>query len=251
MEATAFNIQKFSLHDGFGIRTTLFFKGCNLMCKWCANPESQAMQAECMQGKAVGRVYTLEEIVADILKDKPFYDKSGGGVTLSGGEPLLQAEFVLALCDALHKVGVTVGIETAANVPTEIFADVLKRCDFALIDLKHWDTDLHKQGTGAGNRQIIDNLRYALAQSTPVIVRIPMIPGFNNSDADARAFAALLTELGAQNVEVLPFHQLGENKYTQLGRSYDYCGVPQLSEQDATRFAGILTDAGLQVRVGS
>jgi pyruvate formate lyase activating enzyme len=245
-----FNIQRFSLHDGSGIRTIVFFKGCNLRCKWCANPESLSVQPESINGEQVGRYYTLDEIMAEILKDKPFYDKSNGGVTLSGGEPLLQADFAAALCDALHAEGISVGIETAANVSLDVFLSVLKKCDFAYIDLKHWNCDKYRQGTGVDNSRILANIREALKLGIPVTIRIPMIPGFNDSEEDARAFAALLKELGAKSVHVLPFHQLGENKYKKYGITYAYSGVPQLHEEDAAVFANILSSAGLSVQIG-
>lgn len=250
MEATLFNIQKFCLHDGPGIRTTVFFKGCNLRCAWCANPESQAMAPEEMGGKPVGRAYTLEEVLEETCKDKPFYDQSGGGVTLSGGEPLMQADFACALCDALHAQGVSVGIETAALADTGAFERVLGKLDFAQIDLKHWDEEKHRLGTGVGNAQILNNLRLALASSLPVIVRIPVIPGFNDSPADARAFGDLLAGLGAREVQLMPFHQLGELKYSDLGRPYAYGGVPQLHEEGLSAFAGALTEAGLKAQIG-
>lgn len=250
MKALIFNIQKFSLHDGQGIRTTVFFKGCSLRCEWCCNPESLSSQPEVMHGKVAGKYYTLEEVMAEVLKDKPFYDGSGGGVTLSGGEPMLQAEFVCALCDALHAAGITAGIETAANVPAKVFDKVLKKCDFIQIDLKHWDDEKHRQGTGAGNRLIIANLRHALSGDVPVIVRIPVVPGFNSSDADARAYAALLLRMGVRDVQLLPFHQLGESKYTRLGMPYAYSGVPQLHGHDLTAYTDILAAAGLKVQIG-
>lgn len=250
MDALIFNIQRFSLHDGNGIRTTIFFKGCNLCCKWCANPESQSMQPEFMQDKQVGQYYSLDEIMVEVLKDKPFYDKSNGGVTLSGGEPLLQSAFVIALCDALHAAHINVGIETAASIPQNIFSEVLKRCDFALIDLKHWDARRHKQGTGTSNHLILSNIRYALSQKIPVTIRIPVIPGFNSSKEDANAYAMLLVELVATDVHLLPFHQMGENKYQKLGLSYDYSGVSQLHDEDLKEFADILTSAGLRVQIG-
>jgi pyruvate formate lyase activating enzyme len=250
LKALIFNIQRFSLHDGNGIRTTIFFKGCNLRCKWCANPESFSDKPEFMEDTEIGRYYTLDELMAEIIKDKPFYDKSGGGVTLSGGEPLLQAEFVCALCDALQSAGINVGIETAANVPQNVFANVLKRIDFALIDLKHWSRDMYKDGTGADNQRILDNIRYALTQEMPVTIRIPIIPGYNNAAEDAHAFAELLNQLGAKQVHILPFHQLGDNKYKKLGLPYDYSGVPQLHDEDLGSFAGILSSSGLKVQIG-
>lgn len=250
MKALIYNIQKFSLHDGKGIRTTIFFKGCSLNCEWCANPESLSAQPELIDDKIIGRQYSLEEIMTEILKDKPFYDKSGGGVTLSGGEPLLQAEFICALCDALHDAVITVGIETNANVPPNVFREVLKRCVFAFIDLKHWDNTMHLKGTGADYSQILKNLTYALTQAIPVIVRIPIIPNYNMSEADAHAFASLLAKIGAKEVQLLPFHQLGENKYAKQNKSYAYAGVKQLHDEDLAGFAEVLASAGFEVQIG-
>jgi pyruvate formate lyase activating enzyme len=250
MKALIFNIQKFCLHDGRGIRTTIFFKGCNLRCAWCANPESQSCQPETLDGTVTGRYYALEEIMEEVLKDKPFYDKSGGGVTLSGGEPLMQADFVLALCDALHAAGITVGLETAACAPEQIFAEVLKKCDFAQIDLKHWSDEKHRQGTGVGFDLILSNIRHALSLNIQVILRIPVIPGYNDSTGDAKEFARLLRELGATEVQVLPFHQLGEKKYANLNKPYAYSGVPQLHNGDLSAFAETLSSAGLLVQIG-
>jgi pyruvate formate lyase activating enzyme len=250
LKALIFNIQRFSLHDGNGIRTTIFFKGCNLRCKWCANPESLSMKPELMEDEQMGQYYTIDELMAEILKDKAFFDKSNGGVTLSGGEPLLQAEFVCALCDALHSAGINVGIETAANVPPSVFEEVLKKVDFALIDMKHWNADMHKKGTGVMNDQILDNIGYALSQKIPVTLRIPIIPGFNNSKEDAHAFASLLKQLGAHDVHILPFHQLGDNKYKKLGLPYEYSGVTQLHDEDLQEFADILATSGLGVQIG-
>ena len=244
-KALLFNIQKFCLHDGYGIRTTLFFKGCNLRCGWCSNPESQSSLPD-----ESGRYYTLEEIMETVLKDKPFYDKSGGGVTLSGGEPLMQPEFVCALCDALHANGVTVGLETAANVPERVFAEVLSRCDFAHIDIKHWDDAKHRQGTGVGNKLILRNIRHALASGKPIMLRIPVIPGYNNSIEDAKAFAALLGELDAKDVQLLPFHQLGEQKYRNLHMAYAFEGIPQMHDEELSAFAEVVASAGIAVQIG-
>jgi len=251
MEAVLFNIQKFCLHDGPGIRTTVFFKGCNLRCRWCANPESQSRRLRPELGeKLQGRVWTLEEVLEAVLRDKAFYDHSGGGVTLSGGEPLLQADFVCALCDALHAHGVEVSIETAASVPGGIFDRVLARLDTAHIDLKHWDEEKHRAGTGAGLAKTLRNIRAALASPIPVFLRIPVIPGFNDSLEDAGRFALLLRELGSGRVQLLPFHQMGEKKYEEMGLPYALRGVRQLHEEDLEDYAAVLRREGLEVQLG-
>jgi len=251
MDAVLFNIQRFCLHDGPGIRTTVFFKGCNLRCRWCANPESQS-GAVCpeLEPSLRGRVWSLEEVLREIEKDEAFYRGSGGGVTLSGGEPLLQAEFAEALCRRLREHGIPVDIETAANVPEETFRSVFSRLDSAHIDLKHYDDARHREGTGAGLARILANLRFALRGNLPVVVRIPVIPGFNDGPADAAGFSALLSDLGAEHVELLPFHQLGEKKYEKLGLPYVLRGVPQMHETDLAGFASVLRDAGLSTQIG-
>ncbi len=247
MEALIFNIQRFSLHDGGGIRTNVFFQGCNLRCSWCANPESLEPAPDPL-GKA--KRYSLDTLVAELLKDKPFYDESGGGVTLTGGEPLLQHEFVFALCDALHAKDVHVNIETAANVSRDIFEIAARKSDAVLVDLKHYDPEAYKRGCGADGARIIENVKLALQTNAHTVVRVPIIPGFNNSERDIQNFAGLLGELGAKDVHLLPFHQLGENKYKELDMPYAYSGVKQLHDEDIEPLAAILRAAGFDVQVG-
>jgi pyruvate formate lyase activating enzyme len=245
MTARLFNIQRFSLHDGAGIRTDAFFQGCNLRCGWCANPESQQV------GDAPGsREYTVEKLAQELVKDKPFFDRSGGGVTLTGGEPLLQADFVLALCERLHELGVKVAVETAACVPGEVFRRAAPAFDLIHIDLKHYDEEEHLRGTGAGLRRILENIRFALGSGVETILRIPVIPGYNDLDRDARGFAALLKELGAREVHLLPFHQMGESKYEKMGVPYAFAGKAQKHEEDLEGFAALLRDAGLTLQIG-
>ncbi len=248
MEALIFNLQKFSLHDGSGIRTNVFFQGCNLRCKWCANPESMEIAHDLTHGKA--KRYTLCELMAELIKDKPFYDASGGGVTLTGGEPLLQYEFVLALCDALHAADIRVNLETAANVSPDIFRRVALKCDAILADLKHYDPSAHKRGCGVDNALTIENIRYALQAGVHTIIRIPIIPAFNNSARDMREFVRLLGNIGVREVHLLPFHQLGESKYNDLNIDYAYAGIPQLHSEDMEPLAEILRKNGLQVQIG-
>lgn len=251
MEAVLFNIQRFCLHDGPGIRSTVFFKGCNLRCRWCANPEAFSMQIHPeLEASLRGRVWTLEEVLAEVLKDKAFYDESGGGVTLSGGEPLLQADFACALCDALHEQGVSVAIETAACVQEQTFQKVFKRLDVAHIDVKHWDDVRHREATGVGTEQIHSNIKFALEGPIPVFLRIPVIPCFNDSLEDAAQFGKLFTELGAKVVHLLPFHQLGEKKYEKMAQEYMLAGVPQLHEEDLKAYAAVLEQSGIQVQIG-
>lgn len=245
MKARIFNIQRFSLHDGAGIRTSVFFQGCNLRCAWCANPESQAV------ADAPGaREYRVEELAAELIKDKPFFDRSGGGVTLTGGEPLLQMDFVVSLSRRLHELGVRVAVETAACVPADAFQKAVAALDMVHIDLKHYDEEAHRRGVGAGLDLILENIRTALASGVPTVLRIPVIPGYNDAETHARGFARLLTALGAGEVHLLPFHQMGERKYETLGMPYAFAGKNQLREEDLAPFEAILKDAGLKVQIG-
>ena len=246
-QALVFNLQKFSIHDGAGIRTDVFFQGCNLRCGWCSNPESQPMEP--LPGEKA-TAYTVDALVAELVKDKPFYDESGGGVTLTGGEVLLHPDFVLELCAALHREGIHVAIETAACVSEDVFARVLAAVDFAYIDLKHYDDEKHRAGTGVGNALILRNIAAALRSKTSVILRIPVIPGFNDSEADFAGFANTLSELGAKEVQLLPFHQLGESKYKRLQLNYAYDGQKQLRDGDVSAFAEVLEHSGIKVQIG-
>ncbi len=247
LTATIFNIQKFSIHDGAGIRTDVFFQGCNLRCQWCSNPESQPVEP--LPGEKT-RDYTVDELMQELVKDKPFYVTSGGGVTLTGGEALLLPDFVCSLCDALHAEGIHVALETAACVPEQTFLRVLEHVDFAYIDLKHASDSKHRAGTGVGNAQVLQNIAAALNASTPIVVRIPVIPGYNDSPEDQVLFAQTLTKLGVMEVQLLPFHQLGESKYQRLNLPYAYTGTKQLHEADVAAFADTLTKAGLSVQIG-
>ena len=248
MTGLVFNIQKFSLHDGAGIRTSVFFQGCNLRCKWCSNPESFAQNPQRPDCEA--RPYTVEALVAELAKDKVFYDASGGGVTLTGGEPLLQPDFACALCDALKAAGIGVWMETAANVPPEPFLAVLQKCEAVHIDLKHWDEAAHLSGTGVGLGLILGNIRASVRSGVRTIIRIPVIPGFNDSPGDIRRFAALLAELGVREVQLLPFHQMGAHKYEKLGIAYAYQNAQGLRDAHLEPLAALMRAAGVEVQIG-
>lgn len=295
MTGMIFNMQKFCLHDGPGIRTTVFFKGCNLRCRWCANPESQSMAiqltldrskcagcgacaAACPQnartmedgfpkGNAAlcnccgaclescpngaialeGKSVSIEQVLAEVKKDKVFYDRSGGGVTLSGGEVLLQPAFAAELARNLREEGIHVAVETAGAVPEDVFSAMLEEVDYVMMDLKHYDPAAHRAGTGAGNEQVLANLRRLQKSGMPYLVRIPVIPGFNDSLADGAAFARLLRELEVKQVQLLPFHRLGCHKYQLLGRAYDYADTPTVQRSELTQYSREFTRMGIEV----
>lgn len=226
------NIQKFSINDGPGIRTTVFFKGCPLQCRWCSNPESQNRYASITdkmeEAVYAGRCYTVDEVMQVVRQDKPFYAHSGGGVTFSGGDVLQQAEFASLLADAAHMEGIHVAAETEGYTAPERFRAFLEHIDLLLYDFKHADREAHFRGTGVYNDLIIENLRYAVMTGKNVIARIPVIPRFNASLSAAEEMAKALSQIGIREVHLLPFHQMGESKYEKLGIPYEMKGVQQL-----------------------
>lgn len=244
MEANICNIQKFSLHDGPGIRTVVFFKGCPLRCRWCANPESQERALGTGQDLG-GRRACLKEVLEACLQDKPFYEESGGGVTLSGGEALLWPDFTLALLQALRQKGIHTALETTGFADPGVFQSVAGETDYFLYDMKHWDSARHREGTGVDNRLILENLRWAIAAGKEVLPRIPVIPGYNDSLSDAAGFCRRLLEAGAKRVQLLPFHQLGERKYAILGRGYAYEDVPALHPEELETYRQAFQQQGI------
>ncbi|VTS16197.1 pyruvate formate-lyase activating enzyme [Streptococcus porcinus] len=233
-----FNIQHFSIHDGPGIRTTVFLKGCPLRCPWCANPESQKKQPEQMLKsdgqtyETVGEVKTVDMVIEDVLKDLDFYEESGGGLTLSGGEIFAQYDFAKAILKAAKEKGLHTAIETTAYAKHEQFIDLIQYVDFIYTDLKHYNQVRHRKMTGVTNDLIIKNIHYAFAMGKEIVLRIPIIPNFNDSLEDAKAFSELFNQLEISEVQLLPFHQFGENKYKLLGRDYQMTDVPAYHPED-------------------
>lgn len=251
MEQTGviFNIQKFSINDGPGIRTTVFFKGCPLQCKWCSNPESQNRCASITNSMAdetySGRERTVEQVLREVLKDKPFYDQSGGGMTMSGGEVLQQMDFAIQLADAAREAGIHVAVETTGYAAPARFAEFMEHVDLFLFDFKHIDRDKHYNGTGVYNDVILKNLQQLVDAGKPVIARIPVIPRFNTGIVTAKAMAKYLKELGVHEVHLLPFHQFGQNKYEQLGIPYEMKNTKQLHPEVLGNYQQAFLDEGL------
>ena len=221
-----FNIQKFSVHDGPGIRTTVFFKGCPLRCKWCHNPESQLMQQEMMSGKdgkeePVGKQYSVQELVKHLAKDQIFYDQSGGGVTLSGGEVMVQdMDYVVSLLKSLNRQGISAVIDTCGCAPTENFEKVLPYTELFLYDLKMMDPTAHYHYTGVSNELILQNLKYLSSSDANIELRLIMVKDVNmGEDAISRMIEWLKQEkIKLNRITLLPYHDLGRDKYKNLGR---------------------------------
>ncbi len=246
MKAMLFDIERNSYVDGPGIRTTVFFKGCNLTCKWCHNPESQNYQKEiffyknkCLEcgkctaltvdnksffclndaKKICGKEYDLDEVYFVIEKDKPFYKNSGGGVTFSGGECMLQIEYLEKLLKKCKENDIHTAVDTAGNVPWGYFEKILPYTDLFLYDIKTMDNEIHRQNTGAGNELILKNLEKLLQLKIPIWVRIPVIPGVNDTKENMESIKCFFDKNGyPEKIEFLPYHAMGEHKYNALGR---------------------------------
>jgi len=299
LKGLVFNIQRYSIHDGPGIRTTVFFKGCPLQCKWCSNPESISPQPEIMVREArcngcrrcievcspgalslastglwldrekcdlcfkcidacwedaievAGRYMSLDELVEECRRDEPFYRNSGGGVTVSGGEPLLQADFVLALLSRCKALGYSTALDTCGQVPWGVLDRALDIVDLVLFDIKHLDPDEHRDGTGVDNRLILSNLEKAMSSGKSRIwVRIPVIPGYNDSNEYIEKLAGKLNGMKAEKVSVLGYHEFGRPKYQSLGKAYQLSGRKPLGNIRINEIVEIFKSAGLDATAG-
>lgn len=297
MTGLLFNVQRFSLHDGPGIRTTVFLKGCPLRCFWCHNPEGLHAWPEvqffpgrcvscgecervCPQGaqqfladgsrfydrvrctrcgacvevcyaeslRLAGRRATLSETLCEVLADRPFYETSGGGVTLSGGEPFFQPAFTRALLTACKAEGLHTAIETSACCPWEVMEAVLPVTDLWMVDIKHLDAEKHRQVTGVSNRQILENICRLAETDRPLILRVPVVPGVNDTPAEIGAMAEFVQMLNLRrtrgaspiSLELLPFHRLAGEKYRSLGMED---AAAELSPPSAEQMASLVAAA--------
>lgn len=282
-----FNVQRFSLHDGPGLRTTVFMKGCPLSCAWCHNPESQAPRQEfvrlghrcmrcgrctdderaspavsgrtmddvhaCPTGalQAVGETTDVATLVSSLQRDRIFFDESGGGVTFSGGEPLRQAAFVTDAMRRLQAAGVHTALDTCGHAPWEDLREAAAHADLVLYDLKLMDDGRHRAATGVSNRVILDNLA-ALARTHPEIwVRIPVIPGVNDDDANLDATASFVGSLpGIRRVDLLPYHATGEAKFARSGMEYTLRGTESPGRDRLASLAAPFAARGLHTTLG-
>ncbi|MBM4446980.1 MAG: glycyl-radical enzyme activating protein [Chloroflexi bacterium] len=294
-----FSIQRYSIHDGPGIRTTVFFKGCPLRCKWCSNPESMNPYPElmvrdarcnecgkclevCVPGaitldktsvlvdrsrcdlclkcvevcfpsaiEITGQYMNVEEVVEECVKDELFYRNSGGGVTLSGGEPLYQPEFALELLKACKEKGLSTAIDTSGHASWEVLDKVLQYTDFVLYDIKHIDSEMHNSGTGVKNGLILKNLKRVVdTKRAKVWIRIPVIPDFTDSEQYMERLTVFLTNMPVEKISLLGYHEWGRPKYGFVGREYPLDGSVSPSQERLQSLGDIIQSKGLEVTVG-
>jgi len=291
------DIKRYAIHDGPGIRTTVFLKGCPLACEWCHNPESQRERAEilyyeerctlcgacvsacqykaikivddhlaldqslcigcgacvnvCPNGarELVGGPMSVEEVISEVVKDTLFYEESGGGVTLSGGEPLMQAEFVRDIAAGCHELDIHTALDTSGYASKEELLKVADVIDLFLYDIKVVDDAIHLAYTGVSNRSILRNLRLLDEMGKRIWIRVPLVPGVNDDERGLSDLVSLLASLHAvEAVQVLPYHRAGAAKYRRLGREYTLAGTKEPSGEAAAEYLARLT--GLPVRIG-
>ena len=274
MTGTIFDIQHFSVHDGPGIRTTVFMKGCPLRCKWCHNPEglSKSLQLQFFEDKCIGcalcgerkhlsdaqkcpagalkvcgREVDEDEVIAEVLKDKIFYSDNGG-ITFSGGECLLQADFVASVLCKAKALGLHTAIDTCGYVPFEELEKTLAWCDLYLYDIKCFTSKVHKEYTGVDNLLIIDNLKRLDAAQKDIWIRIPVIPGFNNTVEEMSRIAELISSMPSiKQLTLMPYHTLGASKYKTLGLEYPFDTDRLVSERELASLKRIFSDKNITV----
>ncbi len=250
-----FNIQRFSIHDGPGIRTIVFFKGCYMRCAWCCNPESQSYDIQTMieggKEKVVGRDVTVEELLPELLSDEHYYRRSNGGITLSGGEILGQPEFARDLLRACKDQGLHTAVESTANAPWEHIQMILPYLDLYLMDIKHMNSAKHKEFTTAPNERILENARKIAESDVELIIRTPVVPGFNDTAAEIKAISKFAATLpGVREHHLLPYHRLGQDKYSGLGRKYALEEILPPPQEKMEYLLSVAEESGLKCQIG-
>ncbi len=235
MQGLIYDIRSFSVHDGPGIRQTVFLKGCPLRCMWCHNPESQENVEETITNKKkignrffsvtekVGMLMSVEDVMKGIEKDILFFEESGGGVTLSGGEPLMQANFITALLSACKEAGIHTATDTCGYAETLLLENILPFNDLFLFDLKLSDDQKHKFYTGVGNQLVLNNLKTISRNAKPIIIRIPLIPEITDTETNLLGLKRIIeSTAGIIRIDLLPYHTAAHKKYERMGR-FNYC----------------------------
>lgn len=273
LKGLIFNIQRYSIHDGGGIRTIVFFKGCPLHCPWCSNPESQTFEVEvmklnsqcihckscpmsvdqCPSGALVqqGKSMTVDEVMREVLKDEIFYNTSGGGVTLSGGEVLAQGLFAKELLKRLKALGIHTAIETSGCGRWEELDGIADYTDLVLYDLKIMDAEKSRKTIGVDSSIIQVNFERLIKKGCTLIPRIPLIPGYTMDDKNIETIIAFVKQYNLEEIHLLPFHQYGSSKYESLGREeYALKRVPTPEDRKINEIKLKMANNGLRVVIG-
>ena len=262
MVGTVFDIKRFAVHDGPGIRTTVHLKGCHLCCEWCHNPEGidpkpflsvknvKLGDRTFQQTEVIGQEYRADELVAILLKDRLFWEESGGGVAFSGGEPLLQFDFMMQVLPALKKMGIHTAVDTTCFVSNERLKQIAPYVDLFLIDLKIIDDELHKTYTGVSNQLILENIDWLVKENKKIRIRIPVIPDRNYNDESLNAFLSFLANKKIESVDLLPFHAIASAKYTRFGMENKMGKTPSLKKEELNEWKGKFEQANFKVTIG-
>lgn len=250
-----FDIQRFSTHDGPGVRTIVFLKGCPLRCRWCCNPESQNYEVQLMNQKGkvktVGYDTTVGEVMEEVMRDNPYYRRSNGGLTLSGGECMWQPDFAVALLKAAHKNGINTAIETTGFAEQSVVERFIPEVDVFLMDIKHANSAKHKEFTTRPNEQILANAKLIAEKAKRLIIRVPVIPGFNDTKEEITEIAKITASLPNVNeIHLLPYHRMGKDKYDGLGRPYLMGEIPSPSNDKMQELSEICKSYGLTTHLG-
>jgi len=235
LEGVVFDLRRYSVYDGPGIRTTVFLKGCPLNCIWCHNPESQKLQPESFKRivkknlgyshsettEFFGKIVTADEIMTEIERDILFFDDSGGGVTFSGGEPLVQLDFLNELLYRCNKKGIHTAVDTSGCMPTANFEKIIDKTDLFLFDIKLIDEEEHKKYTGSSNRVILDNLKFLAESGKNINIRVPLIPGITDTVENLTGIKNFIDRFQSiKTISLLPYNEIAENKYTRLNKTF-------------------------------
>lgn len=251
-----FDIQRFSVHDGPGIRTIVFLKGCPLRCRWCCNPESQNFEVEEMtlggKTKIVGRDVTVAEVIDEVEKDRVYYKRSGGGMTLSGGESLIQPDFATGLLAAAKDRSINTAMESTGFANFSVIERYLDDLDVYLMDIKHIDSAKHKAFTTQPNERILENARkIASSGKVRLVIRTPVIPTFNATKEEISAIAQFASSLpGVTEMHILPYHRIGSDKYAGLGREYTLKDIEPPSKELMNELLSVVNSFGLKGQIG-
>ncbi len=256
MRGIIFDIKRFAIHDGPGIRTTFFLKGCPLQCKWCHNPESnsfgiQELDFEFKGKTSIGWEMTAADVLREAEKDQPFFEESGGGITFSGGEPLSQPEFLVESAKLLKTNDFHVTIDTTGYSSTAVFTELLPWTDLFLFDLKHMNEQKHFEYTGVSNKRILQNLEFLVSRGKEIFIRYPMIPGINDSVENLDQMTGYLKEINhIKRIHLLPYHKIAAGKYEKLQMNNDMMGVEEPNPARVNQVKDRIEKSGFEVVIG-